>query len=381
MDLSTRKPHRGLVAALLAGASLVAVLLLAAPASAQPHGIGNTGAVFTATNAASDNAVLAFRRNAQGRLTFLDAYLTGGDGSGSGLGNQSALTLNEDADRLLVVNAGSDTVSVFGIEPHGLTLLDQEDSHGTTPISVTTYGGLVYVLNAGGDGNIAGFELADDGTLSFLMGSDKPLSGAGAGPAQIGFSPDGSVLAVTEKAANSIVTYLVGNDGLPSDPIVNTSEGSTPFGFDFGHRGRLLVSEAAGGAFEAATASSYEVLPDGYLEFITSELPLHQSAACWLVVTGNGRYAYTTNTGSDSVSGIAVDRGGHLSLLQSSGKSADAGDAPIDAAFSRNSRFLYVLNGGDDTLSAYEVGPDGSLSPISGVMMGLPSSTNGLAAF
>jgi 6-phosphogluconolactonase (cycloisomerase 2 family) len=33
------------------------------------------------------------------------------------------------------------------------------------------------------------------------------------------------------------------------------------------------------------------------------------------VVTPNGRYAYTTNTGSGSISGYRIDRDGALSLL------------------------------------------------------------------
>lgn len=247
------------------------------------------------------------------------------------------------------------------------------------PISVTTHGDLVYVLNAGGDGNIAGFRLATDGTLSPLAGSIHPLSDSDADPAQIAFSPDGQFLVVTEKANNTIVTYQVGDDGLPSGPIVTTSEGVTPFGFSFGHRNRLFVSEAFGGGVDASAVSSYELLADGTLAPITSSLPTTETAACWLVVTGNGRYAYTTNTGSASVSGVRIARDGSLSLLDADGDTGQAGNGPIDAALSRNSRFLYVLNGGDDTLSVFGVAANGSLMPLPGVG-GLPAGTNGLAA-
>lgn len=357
----------------------VLLALGAAPAPAQPHGAAASGAVFTMTNSAQGNAVLAFRRSAWGFLTFIDAYDTGGTGTGAGLGNQGGVVLDGSGNHLLVVNAGSDSLSVFGVGPGGLRLLDVEPSGGTLPISITVHDDLVYVLNAGGDGNIAGLRLAIDGTLSPIAGSIQPLSGSGTGPAQIGFSPDGRVLVVTEKNTNSLVTYAIGHDGLPGAPIVTPSEGDTPFGFSFGHQNRLFVSEAFGGAAEASAVSSYDVGSDGTLAPITSSLPTHQTAACWLVVTGNGRYAYTTNTGSASLTGLAIARSGAVGLLDADGFTAPAGAGPIDAALSRNSRFLYVLNGGEGSLSAYWVRADGSLVPLPGVS-GLPASTNGLAA-
>jgi 6-phosphogluconolactonase (cycloisomerase 2 family) len=240
-------------------------------------------------------------------------------------------------------------------------------------------GDLVYVLNAGSSGNIAGFQLDTDGTLTAIAGSVRPLSSAASGPAEVAFSPDGRFLVVTEKATSTIVVYSVGDDGAAGPPVVSPAEGQTPFGFSFGHRGILLVSEASGGAPGASTVSSYELLPDGHLQPVTSALATTQSAACWLVATGDGRYAYTTNTGSDTLTGLAVERDGTLRLLANDGVTAPAGDAPIDAAFSRNGRYLYVLSGNDDRLSEYRVGADGSLVPL-GQIVGLPASVNGLAA-
>lgn len=360
----------------------LAGLLVATPAAAQRASrpaLAAAGAVYTMTNADDGNAVLAFRRSARGRLTFADAYATGGDGTGGGLGNQGGVVLNRSGSRLFAVNAGSDSVSVFAVAPRGLKLLSVTPSGGSRPVSVTTHGDLVYVLNAGGDGNIAGFELTPDGTLKALQGSIKPLSGSGTGPAQIAFSPEGHVLVVTEKATNNLVSYFVGDSGTPQGPFVTPSEGITPFGFSFGQRGRLFVSEAFGGAAQASAVSSYDVAKDASLTPITSSLPTFQSAACWLVLTGNGRYAYTTNTASDSVTGLAVARNGELELLDPTGYTAAAGDGPIDAALSRNSRYLYVLNGAEGSLSAYRVRGNGSLKQIPGIA-GLPAGANGLAA-
>jgi 6-phosphogluconolactonase len=338
-----------------------------------------SGAVYTATNDGHHNRVIVFRRAATGRLIRLGSFRTGGAGTGAGLGNQGGVTLDAEGRHLFVVNAGSDTVSVFDVRSYGLALVDVAPSGGAQPISATSHGDLVYVLNAGGDGNISGFELSPQGKLSPLAGSTKPLGDAAAGPAQISFSPDGQTLVVTEKAANNIVTYLVGDDGLPSDPMTTPSAGMTPFGFSFSARGRLLVSEAAGGAAGASTVSSYKIRFDGSLETVTSSLSTNQSAACWLVATKDGRYAYITNTGSDTVSGLSVARDGALSLLDPDGVTAGTESTPIDAALSRDGRYLYVLNAGDGSLSAYRDRANGALVRFRGVHH-LPEGTNGLAA-
>ncbi|MDH3692719.1 MAG: lactonase family protein, partial [Gammaproteobacteria bacterium] len=320
------------------------------------------GAVYTMSNAVESNKVLVFNRASDGTLSTADEYATGGLGSGGGLGNQGGLVLSKSGRWLFVVNAGSDQISVFAVRRDRLVLVDTVNSGGTQPVSVTVDRNLLYVLNAGSD-NITGFEVGRHGRLVPLLGSTRPLSTSGTAPAQIEFSPDGQLLVVTEKATNRIDTYLVGEDGSTTGPLVHASVGATPFGFAFDRHGRLIVSEAAGGAFEASSVTSYNVAANGALQVISAAVPTTETAACWLIITRNGRFAYTTNTGSGSVSGFRIDRDGSLSLLDPNGRSGVTGDgsAPIDMALSRNSRFLYTLNSGNNTLSAFRVGANGTL--------------------
>ncbi|MBV9786603.1 MAG: beta-propeller fold lactonase family protein, partial [Chloroflexi bacterium] len=204
-------------------------------------------AVYTATNAASGNAVLVFERDKDGMLTAAGSYPTGGLGSGDGLGSQGAVILSENGRALFVVNAGSDTISSFAIDRDGLRLVDTIASGGDRPISLTLYHRVLYVLN-GGSSTIAGFAVDHAGRLTMIADSIRPLSTSMANPAQISFDPDGNVLVVTEKATNMITTFKVNGDGEPSAPMAQPSAGMTPFGFAFRHDGTLLVSEAFGGA-------------------------------------------------------------------------------------------------------------------------------------
>jgi 6-phosphogluconolactonase len=356
-----------------------AFLVLAAPAMASGDSRGD-GAVYTLTNSASGNAVAVFDRDRDdGSLTAAGTVATGGVGTGTGLGSQGALVL--DDHRLFAVNAGSNTVSLLQVGQRGrVRLADVAPSGGARPISLTVHGKLVYVLNAGDAtraANIKGF-LALWGQLIPLPGSSRPLSTAAPDPAQIEFSPDGRHLVVTEKATNMIVTYRV-RLGFAGAPNAQPSAGETPFGFAFDKRGRLIVSEAFGGAPDASVLSSYALADDGTITPITPNAATTETAACWVVVTRNGRYTYTTNTGSNSISGYGIGNDGSLKLLDADGVTASTGATPIDLALTKQSRLLYALNSGVPEIQGFAVNGDGSLDPL-GAVGGLPASAVGLAA-
>src|SRR5690606_8056467 len=145
------------------------------------------------------------------------------------------------------------------------------------------------------------------------------------------------------------------------------SAGHTPFGFAFDKRGHLHVAEAAAGATDASSVSSYRLTDDGSLEAISAAVPTTETAACWLVVTEDGRSAFTTNTGSGTVSAFRIDPDGTLALRDEDGVAArtGAGSAPADAALSIGSRFLYTRNGGNGTISGFSVNSDGTLTSLS----------------
>jgi 6-phosphogluconolactonase (cycloisomerase 2 family) len=301
-------------------------------------------------------------------------------GSGAGLGSQEAVALSENGRWLFVVNAGSNQVSVFLVRRNGLKLTDVVDSGGIMPISLTVRGRLLYVLNAGGSGNISGFRIRNNGSLESLNGSTQPLSNGGVGdspqPAQISFHPDGDLLVVTEKATNLVVTYEV-EDGIAGPPVPYPSAGETPFGFAFGRNDHLIVSEAFGGAPDASAMSSYEVDEDTF-EVISPSVGTTQTAACWVVISRNGRYAYTTNTGSGSISSYRIGKEGAITLLNAQAGLTGDGSMPIDMALSRDGKFLYALGSGSSTISIFGVKANGSLVPLGET--DVPTGSVGLAA-
>jgi 6-phosphogluconolactonase len=335
--------------------------------------------VYTSTNQAGGNEILDYKRAANGTLTYNAAYATGGNGTGGGLGNQYGVILTdaEDDAVLLAVNAGSNSISSFKVTGNGLQLKSTVSSGGMRPVSITQHDDIVFVLNAGGTGNVSGFKL-NDNKLTPIANSTRPLSSTASGAAEVAFVNEGRVVVVTEKATNKIITYTVNEWGLPGAMHAITSANATPFGFDAGSNGNIFVSEAAGGAAGASTLSSYHINNDGTIALIAGPAGAGQSAACWVVLTNNGKFAYTTNTASNNLSNFSVNKNtGSISV--NTAIAATTGMGPIDAALSNNSKYLYVLNSGSHTIGAYAVANNGSLTALQTVT-GLPIGTNGLAA-
>jgi 6-phosphogluconolactonase (cycloisomerase 2 family) len=187
------------------------------------------------------------------------------------------------------------------------------------------------------------------------------------------------VLVVTEKGTSRLDTFTLDDDGIAQAGVSFPSNGITPFGFAFGHHDVAIVSDAFGGAPGASALSSYKVQENGSLLPVTGELGDTQTAACWVVVPQDGRFAYTSNTGSGTISSYSVLHGGSLSLLNAVAASTGSGSAPTDMAVSENSRFLYVLNSGNGTVSGFRVQSDGALTPVT-FAGGLPAGAVGLAA-
>jgi 6-phosphogluconolactonase len=349
----------------------------------------HAGAVYVLTNQVN-NAVAVFRRAADGTLTPAGEFPTGGAGdpipqgtdpATDPLASQGALILDQGNQLLFAVNAGSNQISVLRVSSVGLDLIDVVDSGGARPISLALHENLLYVLNEGGTPNITGFTVANDGTLTALASSTQPLvGGTAADPAQVSFNPDGTLLVVTEKAGNRLDTYTIDENGLPSPPIDNPSNGMTPFGFAFNNPGFLVVSEAFGGAPSQGAASSYSSSGDGTLSVLSGSVPNSQTASCWVVITNNGHLGFVSNTGSGSISSYDIaSNDGTLSLVNSVAGDTGANSAPIDMALNNSSHFLYVLAGGLQGVVSFRVEHDGNLTLID-TDGGLPLGAQGVAA-
>src|SRR5689334_23230873 len=315
-----------------------------AAAASEPDTFGPQRAVFVMTNDADANEVIAYERTPYGTLPSPRRYSTGGRGSGGTvdpLASQGSLTLSEDGSLLFAANAGSGNVSTFRVLGSRLLLTDRVPSGGSEPNAVAQHGKLVYVLNTAGSSSVVGFRIAD-GKLVRIPDSLRFLSGNFVESASLAFTPDGRFLVVTERGANNIDVFRVLADGSLSAITVNPSVGPGAFSVAIAPNGAVLISETGAGGPTSSAISSYRIATDGKLLPISVSVPTLGAANCWNVVTPNGRFVYTSNAGTNSISGFEIGVQGSLRAIGSTVVGVNpAGSANLDISISADGRFLY----------------------------------------
>jgi len=392
------------VAAVLVGSGTHLVTGNAAPVAAAPA--PPAGSVYSLTNNFTRNEVLAYDRADDGTLSPAGRFDTGGQGSGgyeasSGMlivgsseGESSPIDLGGGNDLVLAANAGSDTISVFQVTDSGLKLIDEQDSGGERPTSLTLHSGVLYVLNSGGTQtgaglclaglpSITGFTVGETGELEPIPDSTRELSGGNSSAcAQLSFNPAGDTLIVSQWISDRIDTFTVGEDGVAEGPIVNETSGFGPFGFAFDAEGRLLTSENFQQMEGESGVASYEIGTDGQLEPIGETVKYGETDPCWLVVSPDGQFAFVAAFGPSPIVQVQSEesRRGVISsfrigadgVLESvDPQAAHVGVGVSDIAMTSDGRFLYAINSFEGTIKGYAVGDDASLTMITAVG-GLP---------
>ena len=330
------------------------------------------GGVFVMSNILEGNTIVAYSRAADGTLSLVGEFATGGNGGDfdgpEGLDpliSAYAIINTPDNEYLMAVNAGSDTISVMAVnDDMSLTLVDTVSSFGTGPNSLAFNNGIVYVTNIDADGEFGG-EPDQEGSIygyTFSGGDLEPIAGSGREldnrPSAVRFSPDGSTLLVASINAgsnqlasaneDSMVAFTIDGNGIPSESI--TGAGTSTFqgnsenrnlpsaiGFEVVDRSNgtfAVVTEAreftAAGdppnfpGLQTGSISTYQVGGNGSLTGAQLDLTAGQSAtrgegqitACWIVMDPDGEHFYVSNAISATISTFRfTDASGNVELL------------------------------------------------------------------
>jgi 6-phosphogluconolactonase (cycloisomerase 2 family) len=351
--VTARVATAGLVAAILATGGL-------SGRSAEPV----VGHIYTLDNDGNSNGVVILKRLADGTLGEMTGspVATGGRGlvvpPGGDLDSQGPLRIH--GKHLLAVNPGSDSITVFEIDPSGAlkpVTGSPFQSGGSHPMSLAVHGDIVYVANQAvpfanpkGAPNITGFRLDKAGRLTPIAGSTIEFP-PGEGPAQVEFNPTGTVLAVTAGFQNdgSVRSFAVqSSDRLkegPGSPLqadrASGLSGTVGFAWTANSR-RIMVTNFRGSAVRVFSIDPKTAA----LTLEGAPYSNHQRAMCWAVLGPDRKTLYASNYVTNNVSVFSIAGDGTLDLIGNSAPKRFSSLSVPDSKelrVSPDGRFLYLI--------------------------------------
>lgn len=282
--------------------------------------------VYVESNDPSGNAIFAFSRSPDGRLT----PLPGSPYSAGGLGITPTFALGPfDSDQNLIVgnvgkhpylfavNGGSDSIAVFRIKPDGSLAPvpgSPFPSKGSNPVSVgLTPDGVLCAVNKDQDPdhpgqflpNYTSFRVTPQGRLIPVRRSTVTVD-AGSSPSQALISPSGQLLFGADFMGGLVRSFQIAPTGrlVPADAVSPPAElfqpsGAPPFPLGLAaHPTRPLLYV---GLVTINRLGVYHYDHAGGLRFVQS-VPNSGHAICWLLLNKNATRLYTSNTGDPSIS-------------------------------------------------------------------------------
>lgn len=380
-----------------------------------------TSFVYTETDNSDpgQNAVIAYQRSADGQSTEIGSFKTGG----TGVANPQGLLGPFDSDKeviaspgghyLFAVNQGSNSIAEFKVNSDGsLGLINGAaiSSGGTEPVSLSIADGRLYVVNRGDEIQGQSGSLAPSITV-FDIGHHEVLTQnlADTTTLPVGLSPSQILISSTSDLAfvdtftpppldnvtdaNEVLPYVIGANGALV-PVASGGVGApvTPpllLGLAQNPNANIIYAGLTGandiGVFTYDSAGTLK-LED------TVAVGLNGAGPCWALVSADGKYLYTIDTGSNSVGVYSLADPLHPKQIQEFvlGGPQNPANNPADArettdfefALDPSGKALYVIDHQTDAagnfaqgnaLHVLSVASNGTLSESASSPLFLPS--------
>ncbi|KAI0028784.1 hypothetical protein K488DRAFT_73507 [Vararia minispora EC-137] len=340
------------------------------------------------------NTVVSTNINVDGTLTLAKFYSTGGFGQHGNDGvngsdplfSQGSLQVNPATGLLGVVNSGSNTVSLFHIDPKEPSTLTQVGSSvatgGEFPVSLSfnDVGNMLCVLNAGFVNGIQCYGVDAKTGLSLIPGSWRPLNmnvtTPPAGPlgtaSQVIFTADQQnvIAAIKGNPKANITGYLASwslngtalssaytRVELPAGAGAPFSIGSIP-----GQNALFSTDAAVGAAVYDLSGGPASAFASPATKVLA--IP-GQKAICWQAYSNVTKNFYVTDFLSSTITEVNVSS----NLTASMVKQYDTlpGAAPVDngvATFNGTDSYLYTLLANATSVHVMSLGAPGQASLV-----------------
>jgi uncharacterized repeat protein (TIGR01451 family) len=327
--------------------------------------------VYVNSNTVGLNAVSAFSVDADCSLTFINTYPTGG--SGTSLSNFGVNLMEVCGENLYVANIGSNTITVFAINPAtgALTTIGSQvpvPGAQNMAIACSPDRRFLYVARSG-TSNVSLFTRASDGSLSFVQ---TVLSG-GLAPVDIEVSPDGTFLLVSNVLSPNVVPFAINpadgtlTQGSPAPTI------TAPVEIEINCAGTLAFVSSTGGVnvFSIGAGGALTRLPGAFFDPLGDDFNIRLSP--------DGRFLFVSHFNSNSVSVLNVAADGTLSEITSSPFPNTGGTLPQPIVTNASGTCLFAFNTSFGA-TAFSIASDGVLARV-GQPTGGSFLTGGIAAY
>src|SRR5215831_1377857 len=400
------------------------------------------GHLYMQTNE-DKNAIIHYHRSAKGTLTEMERVATGGAGSGllspiyhtkrpNHFEGAGSVILTPDRRFLFATNGGDNSVSSFAVDKEGrLKLLDVKPTGnptngGAKSLAYAPSSRTLFVLHTFGPDHLRLMSVDEKGNLTTrpeqysVNTSDWPNRGptmATVSPDEkfvivgttfdelptrknpdgsvilwIPHGPDGSLHVIASNAPDpdGLVVFPVRGDGSLGEAKFQDAKAASPFYIAFlkGRPDTFIIGYAVSDGCALGTIDADGKIDVGTLMKIDTSRGL-PSELCWLAVSPDNRFVYTTNFGYSYLSSFHID-GEKLSIAKDPASPKVPGDGtfraidgvvssgPSDSWLSPDGAHLYQIYGNASKLVGYATQRDGSLKEITSVKIPY-NSPQGLA--
>jgi hypothetical protein len=341
--------------------------------------------VFVESNALEGNEILAFERGDDGGLMFRERYDAGGIGITAGadqrlgpLDSDDEIAISGDGNYLYAVNSGDSTVAAFRIDDDGVLSAVSEspfDSGGTNPVGIGLTDSNMYVINKEAEGlatpSYAAMRI-DDGHAT-MIGSVSAQPGGSPSTAHLSrderfvfgtsfidgarpmAAPVGQIESFVRQSDGSLVAAPGSPLALPPDTTGMTPP-PPPVALNVAqHPSEALLYVAFPTRSQIGV---YEIEDTGALTFLRT-VPNSGKAVCWFQIDDDGRYMYTVNSvsatvstydlsdPSDPVEGGAIELANAMAgppFIDAMGMTVPVTSQPFDFAFDAEQKHLYIVS-------------------------------------
>jgi len=366
------------------------------------------GAAYFITNEPDGNFIVSSIIGKDGQLALRQALSTGGlgahgnDGSAAGgpdpLFTQGAVKASSAANIVATVNAGSNTLSLFKINPDAPANLQMigkpVGSGGEFPVSlaINKVGDMVCAVNGGAVNGVACFSVDQTKGLvpiantvrSLGLNQTTPATGPAGTVSHVIFSEDNKQLIASVKgippAPGIIAVWDIAEDkSLSADfkAVQPAAGGLLPFSMTvIPGKNAILATDAGVGVdiFDLSAGAAAGVAAGK-----SSVLPIEgQAATCWSSFSPKTGNFYVTDIGTSQVTEIAVDDDLKASIVKQYPQGDGVATIDNDIATVGGNDFMFVLAANATSVKVLSLNAPGQAAALQTIDIAGPASRAGL---